>query len=78
MDLYLSKDKGKNWQLVKQLENAMEYQKNPLYKKDNVLKHEFSYPSIILGKDNRIHLTYTWNRKTIKYVTFSEQSLSSN
>ena len=78
LDLYLSKDKGKNWQLVKQLENAMEYQKNPLYKKDNVLEHEFSYPSIILGKDNRIHLTYTWNRKTIKYVTFSEQWLSSN
>lgn len=78
LNLYLSKDKGKNWQLVKQLENAMEYQKNPLYKKDNVLEHEFSYPSIILGKDNRIHLTYTWNRKTIKYVTFSEQWLSSN
>lgn len=77
LDLYLSKDKGKNWQLVKQLENAKEYQKNPLYKKDDVSKYEFSYPSIILSKDNRIHLTYTWNRKTIKYISFSEQWLNS-
>lgn len=77
LDLYLSKDKGKNWQLVKQLENAKEYKKNPLYKRDDVSKYEFSYPSIILSKDNRIHLTYTWNRKTIKYISFSEQWLNS-
>jgi len=29
---------------------------------------EFSYPAIIWGKDRRLHITYTWNRRTIRYV----------
>lgn len=29
---------------------------------------EFSYPAIIWGRDRRLHITYTWNRRTIRYV----------
>ena len=29
---------------------------------------EFSYPSMIEDRDGRIHVVYTWNRKTIKHV----------
>lgn len=30
---------------------------------------EFSYPAIIHGSDGKLHVTYTWNRRHIKYVT---------
>jgi predicted neuraminidase len=29
---------------------------------------EYSYPSLIQGKDGTLHLTYTWNRKRIRYM----------
>jgi predicted neuraminidase len=29
---------------------------------------EYSYPSMIVGKDGALHITYTWQRKRIKYV----------
>ncbi len=32
---------------------------------------EFSYPSMIQSTDGSIHLSYTWNRKKIKYVHFT-------
>lgn len=36
---------------------------------------EFSYPAVIQGKDDMVHITYTWNRKTIKYVAIDGNSL---
>lgn len=32
---------------------------------------EFSYPAIIEGEDRRLHLTWTWNRRRIRYACLS-------
>jgi len=29
---------------------------------------EYSYPAMILGRDRALHITFTWNRKEIRYV----------
>jgi hypothetical protein len=32
---------------------------------------EFSYPYLFEAKEGRIHLVYTWKRKSIKHATFN-------
>jgi predicted neuraminidase len=36
---------------------------------------EYSYPAVIQGGDGRIHLTYTWNRRRVRYVALGENAL---
>lgn len=48
----LSEDDGTSWGMPFILENE---------------EGEFSYPAIIAGDENDIHITYTWNRKNIAY-----------
>lgn len=36
---------------------------------------EFSYPALIQGKDGDLHMTYTWQRKTIRYATYPLASI---
>ena len=49
-----------NWENVLELEPV----KNP----ETTADEEYSYPSIIQTDDGMVHIVYTWNRKTVKYV----------
>ncbi|GAB3432220.1 sialidase family protein [Niabella aquatica] len=52
LNLAISKD-GVNWKNVLTLESE---------------NGEFSYPAIIQGKDGLVYISYTWNRKNIKFA----------
>jgi predicted neuraminidase len=52
LNVAISKD-GITWQSALTLEND---------------KGEFSYPAVIQTSDGKVHITYTWNRKKIRYV----------
>lgn len=56
LSLLLSED-GKKWEEIMVLEDQSE--------------GEFSYPAIIQGRDGTVHLTYTYNRETVKYLNVS-------
>ncbi len=49
---------GTDWQDIVELENGT--------------KEEYSYPAVIQSADGRIHITYTYDRKNIKYVILKE------
>lgn len=36
---------------------------------------QYSYPSVIQGKDGKVHIVYTWHRKKIKYVEIDPSKL---
>lgn len=44
--------------------------KNVLTLEDSPIS-QYSYPSVIQGKDGKIHIVYTWRRQRIKYVELS-------
>jgi predicted neuraminidase len=54
---------GKSWTDVLELESLS----NPETTKND----EYSYPSIIQTEDELVHIVYTWNRKTVKYVVIN-------
>jgi predicted neuraminidase len=29
---------------------------------------EYSYPAVVQGREGDLHITYTWNRRSIRYV----------
>ncbi len=60
LSIAVSKNDGQLWTIVKDLETE---------------EGEFSYPAIIQGKERRIHITYTYNRKHIKHVALEENEL---
>jgi len=62
--LWTSDDEGKTWQASRTIETAPDP------------GAEFSYPALLLGRDGRIHLAYTWRRLGIKHATFSEAWLA--
>jgi alpha-L-fucosidase len=62
LGIALSKD-GINWEAAVLLED------------DPDPKAEYSYPAIIQAKDGLIHVTYTWNRQTIKHAVINPSKL---
>lgn len=64
LSLYVSGDKGVSWTKAVELENEPGM--------------EFSYPSIIRTADGVYHLTYTYDRKHIKHVSFTDRWLDKN
>ena len=55
LNLAISED-GKNWKVVTTLENEP-------------IQHGYSYPAIIQTKDGMVHVSYTYDRRSIKHVT---------
>ncbi|MCA9059438.1 MAG: exo-alpha-sialidase, partial [Planctomycetaceae bacterium] len=51
---------GKSWKPVLTLERS---------------KGEFSYPAVIQTADGRVHITYTWQRQTVRHVVVDPQKL---
>ncbi|MDD4190663.1 MAG: exo-alpha-sialidase [Mangrovibacterium sp.] len=58
----VSKD-GQHWEAAVLLEN------------DPEPRAEYSYPAVIQSKDGRVHITYTWNRKLVKYVALDPEKI---
>ncbi|QED80905.1 hypothetical protein FTV90_15530 [Escherichia coli] len=55
-----SNDNGKTWGNVLTLESQE--------------GKEFSYPAIIQSSNGKIHITYTYNRESIKHITLEENN----
>ena len=66
LSIALSTD-GKNWNRVLDLE--------PLRENTDKEGEEYSYPTVIQADDDKIHIVYTWNRKTVKYVVLDPTKL---
>jgi len=37
--------------------------------------NQYSYPSVIQGKDGKVHIVYTWRRQRIKYACLDPQQV---
>ncbi len=59
LSLAISADNGVTWPVQQVLEENLA----PLHREDG----EFSYPAVIAHAD-RLHITYTWRRKTVEYM----------
>lgn len=66
LSIALSAD-GKKWKRVLDLE--------PLRATTDEENEEYSYPTVIQDADGKVHIVYTWNRKTVKYVVLDPQKL---
>jgi predicted neuraminidase len=61
LNLALSKD-GRTWKPVMTLENVPN-------------EHGYSYPALIESSDGKVHITYTYNRYSVKYVVVDPMKL---
>ena len=58
---------GKTWERVLDIE--------PLTETTDKEGEEYSYPTVIQSADGLVHIVYTWNRKTVKYVVINPENL---
>lgn len=58
--LWISADEGKTWQASRTVEAAADG------------GAEFTHPTLLPGRDGRVHLAYTWRRQGIKHASFNE------
>ncbi|WP_422081865.1 sialidase family protein [Ulvibacterium sp.] len=66
LSIALSTD-GKKWERVLDLE--------PLRETTDREGEEYSYPTVIQAPDEKVHIVYTWNRKTVKHVVLDVAKL---
>ena len=66
LSIALSND-GIRWERVLDLE--------PIRPNTDREGEEYSYPTVIQDKNGNIHLVYTWNRKTVKYMVLNPKLL---
>lgn len=69
ISIAISKDGGFTWPHMRDLEHTAEDVGMGKGVGESV---EYSYPSILQTADGFIHVSYTYNRDTIKYVKFKE------
>lgn len=62
----ISTDRGETWPHSRDLETCPSSSVVP------ASSIEYSYPSLLQSPDGFIHVSYTYDRKTIKYVKFLE------
>jgi len=67
LSIALSLD-GESWKRVLDVE--------PLRETTDREEEEYSYPTVIQGSDGMVHIVYTWNRKTVKYVLLDPKKLN--
>lgn len=71
LTLAISTDNGKTWPVRRDLEIGDGYcMTNNSVEKRN---REYSYPTIIQGEDNNLHIAFTYFRQRIKYVRVSKE-----
>ncbi len=70
MTVALSEDGGKTWPYIRDIETGDGYCMTNNSKEQ--LNREYSYPSIKQTPDEKIHVTFTYFRQTIKYVQIDE------
>lgn len=61
LNIVISTDKGKTWRIIKTIEDSAD--------------REYSYPFIAQTETGVYHLSYTFERKTIKHVSFNDDWL---
>jgi predicted neuraminidase len=78
LSVALSKDNGKTWTSVRDLETGDLNSSGSKHFPDHTGRDEFSYPSILQLPDGKILVAYTYRREAIKAALFSEQWLDAN
>ncbi len=66
LSLAISND-GKAWKRVLDLE--------PLRENTDKEGEEYSYPTVIQDQNGIVHVVYTWNRKTVNYITLDPKKI---